>query len=159
MFFISGSVVEADVRLGLCLSLVVRAARLCGMCVLEIGAAYPGRFFLCASTWPGWLVSHVPLLAAAKPCVCICFQARLAVRSFVPFSRCVSRALPSPARLVCSRCRFEEQERAAASGGKQKEDVSDIVAEENRKRKRKLEKKEKEKAADKGKRYKDSFKF
>lgn len=57
------------------------------------------------------------------------------------------------------RGRFEEQERAAASGGKQKEDVSDIVAEENRKRKRKLEKKEKEKAGDKGKRYKDSFKF
>lgn len=58
-------------------------------------------------------------------------------------------------------CRFEEQERAAASvgGAKGKEDVSDIVAEENRKRKRKLEKKEKEKAADKGKRYKDSFKF
>ncbi|CAM9537240.1 unnamed protein product [Pylaiella littoralis] len=56
--------------------------------------------------------------------------------------------------------KFEEQERAAASGGgKEKEDVSDIVAEENRKRKRKLEKKEKEKAADKGKRYKDSFKF
>eukprot|EP00752_Nemacystus_decipiens_P016441 g14697.t1 len=55
--------------------------------------------------------------------------------------------------------KFEEQERAAASGGKQKEDVSDIVAEENRKRKRKLEKKEKEKAGDKGKRYKDSFKF
>lgn len=37
--------------------------------------------------------------------------------------------------------------------------MSDIVAEENRKRKRKLEKKEKEKAGDKGKRYKDSFKF
>lgn len=57
--------------------------------------------------------------------------------------------------------RFEEQERAAASvgGAKGKEDVSDIVAEENRKRKRKLEKKEKEKATDKGKRYKDSFKF
>ena len=47
----------------------------------------------------------------------------------------------------------------AAGGGKGKEDVSDIVAEENRKRKRKLEKKEKEKAAEKGKRYKDSFKF
>lgn len=55
--------------------------------------------------------------------------------------------------------RFEEIERAATSGGKEKEDVSDIVAEENRKRKRKLEKKEKEKAAEKGKRYKDSFKF
>lgn len=56
--------------------------------------------------------------------------------------------------------RFEEMERATAAGGsKGKEDVSDIVAEENRKRKRKLEKKEKEKAAEKGKRYKDSFKF
>lgn len=56
-------------------------------------------------------------------------------------------------------CRFEEMERATTSIGKEKEDVSDIVAEENRKRKRKLEKKEKEKAAEKGKRYKDSFKF
>lgn len=51
-------------------------------------------------------------------------------------------------------------ERAATTSiSKDKEDVSDIVAEENRKRKRKLEKKEKEKAAEKGKRYKDSFKF
>lgn len=56
-------------------------------------------------------------------------------------------------------CRFEEMERATTSIGKEKEDVSDIVAEENRKRKRKLEKKEKEKAADKAKRYRDSFKF
>lgn len=61
--------------------------------------------------------------------------------------------------VCCVRRRFEEMERAATSGGNEKEDVSDIVAEENRKRKRKLEKKEKEKATEKGKRYKDSFKF